>query len=99
MAAATDQTYRKQHVLDYVFAGTCVFMLISTVWMFVQDYYREFKPIQREFRNVEEAISQRTMLDYAPNADQLVKIEAAEDAVVQARKALDDAKEEVRKQV
>ena len=51
--AATDQTYRNQKTLDVVFGVSCLLMLLSTMWMFVQDYDREYKPIQRKFRDVE----------------------------------------------
>jgi mono/diheme cytochrome c family protein len=94
MAAATDQTYRNQTILDYVFAASCVILLGTTVWMFVQDYYREFKSIQRDFRDVEEAMAQRTVLDYAPDAKQRDAIVAAEDAVIKAKDNLAQVKKE-----
>ena len=55
--AATDQHYRNQKTLDIVFAVSCVLMLISTIWMLVQDYNREYKAIQREFRDVEATLN------------------------------------------
>ncbi len=55
--AATDQTYRNQKTLDVVFAVSCILMLIGTLWMFWQDYDRPFKHVQREFRDVEEAMN------------------------------------------
>src|SRR5262249_2443439 len=94
MAAATDQTYRNQTILDYVFAASCVVLLITTVWMFVQDYYREFKSVQRDFRDVEEAMAQRAVLDYAPDEKQRAAIVAAEDAVVKSRDKVADVKKE-----
>ena len=45
--AATDQTYRSQRMLDIVFGVSCLLMLLSVVWMFAQDYYRDFKVEQR----------------------------------------------------
>ena len=56
--AATDQPYRSQRILDMVFAVTCIAMLLSLVWMFVQDFNREFKTVQREFRDVEAAMNE-----------------------------------------
>ena len=38
--AATDQHYRKQRVLDVVFAVSSILMLLSLFWMFWQDYAR-----------------------------------------------------------
>ena len=40
--AATDKPYRDQYVLDVVFAASCGVMLLSLVWMFADDYYREY---------------------------------------------------------
>ena len=78
MAAATDQTYRNQKALDYVFAASCVALLLTTVWMFVQDYFREFKSVQRDFRDVEEAMAQRGVLENAPDAQKLQEVLDAE---------------------
>ena len=47
--AATDKTYRDQYHLDIVFALSSILMLVSLVWMFMQDYYREYKEEQRGF--------------------------------------------------
>ena len=41
--AATDQTYRDQKILDVVFGVSCALMLITTGWMFWQDYNRDWK--------------------------------------------------------
>jgi mono/diheme cytochrome c family protein len=84
--AATDQTYRSQKTLDIVFAVSCVLMLISIVWMFVQDYNREFKHEQRAFRDVETALLERSMLERLPDASQL---RAVTEAVAQARDNVD----------
>ena len=35
--AATDQNYRNQYALDIVFAVSSILMLVSVLWMFVQD--------------------------------------------------------------
>ena len=41
--AATDQHYRNQKTLDVIFSVSCGALLLSTLWMFWQDYSREFK--------------------------------------------------------
>jgi mono/diheme cytochrome c family protein/cytochrome c1 len=67
--AATDQTYRKQKTLDVVFGVSCVLMLVSIVWMFADDYSREWKKEQRVFRDVEEEMSKRAALDKLPTVE------------------------------
>src|SRR5437016_1597103 len=95
--AATDQTYRSQRRLDVVFGLSCLVMLASIVWMFYQDYHREFKAEQREFRDVEEALAERQMLNLVPNQQQLDRIKRTEEDVAQKRKARDEGAEDVRK--
>src|SRR5438132_13241918 len=95
--AATDQTYRRQRTLDIVFGVSCVLMLASIVWMFFQDYHRPFKAEQREFRDVEEALAQRQMLNLVPNQQQLDQIKATEEDVARKRQARDEGTLEVRK--
>src|SRR5262245_47153740 len=88
--AATDQTYRSQRTLDAVFGASCLLMLISVVWMFAQDYFREFKVEQRDFRDVETALAERDMLNLVPDNARMDQIEAAEknlDEKIQARNA------------
>src|SRR6266852_1819805 len=82
--AATDQTYRKQKTLDIVFAVSCVVMLISIIWMFVQDYNREFKQVQRKFRDVDEALTERQMVEKLPDIN-LVKEVADEREAKEAK--------------
>ena len=69
--AATDQNYRNQKGLDIVFGVSCVLMLLSVVWMFWQDYSREFKVEQRDFRDVEAAVAERQMLQLVPDQKQM----------------------------
>jgi mono/diheme cytochrome c family protein len=57
--AARDDTYRNQRWLDIIFAVSCVVMLVSMVWMFAVDYYREFRPVQIRGREVEVALLRR----------------------------------------
>ena len=64
--AATDQTYRNQYGLDIVFAVSSILMLLSVVWMLIDDYRREFKTEQRIFRDVEMAMAQREALQKTP---------------------------------
>src|SRR4051794_13889258 len=90
--AATDQTYRNQKLLDVVFGVSCFLLLATTVWMFVQDYNRDFKAVQRTFRDVETALSERDMIDKLPDA-QIVYDKR--DDMEEARDDLDGARNEV----
>lgn len=90
--AATDQTYRNQYRLDLVFGISCVLMLIGTVWMFAQDYFREFKQVQREFRDVEEGVAQQTLVSLAPTSYEMKAIEDAQAAVARNREILAQVK-------
>ncbi len=80
--AATDQSYRNQYTLDVVFGVSSILMLFSVLWMFVQDYNREYKAEQRPFRDVEVALAQRLALDQIPTT---AEFDAAADAVEKAR--------------
>jgi hypothetical protein len=90
--AATDQTYRSQKILDRVFAATCIAMLLSVIWMFVQDYNREFKSVQRDFRDVEAAVNESSMLDQLPDVKD---VDAQVQLVAQTRAALNKARRRV----
>jgi cytochrome c2 len=94
--AATDQNYRNQKILDIVFGISCVLMLASIVWMFVQDYNREFKKVQREFRDVDEALTERTMLEKLPEA---ASVESASEAVKAARTNLENVRSETERNI
>jgi mono/diheme cytochrome c family protein len=83
--AATDQTYRNQRVLDVVFGASCLLMLVAVFAMFQQDYDREFKHEARKFRDVEEAVYQRQMLDLVPDQDKREAIKTAENDLKEAR--------------
>src|SRR6266481_7003592 len=93
--AATDQTYRNQRWLDIVFGVTCVLMLVSVVWMFWQDYNREFKVDQRDFRDVEAAVAERQMLKLVPDQKQMEEIEEQERTLAHVRQLRDEAAERV----
>src|SRR5713101_2206012 len=92
--AATDQTYRHQKTLDIVFALSCIVMLISVVWMFVQDDNREFKQVQRKFRDVDEALTERQLVEKLPDIQRVQ--EAADDREEKAAK-LQQIKDENRR--
>src|SRR5262249_40062502 len=91
--AATDQTYRPQKWLDVVFGVSCVLMLVSIVWMFYQDQYRDWKVEQRTFRDVEEAMALRDTVALAPDAAQLKKLKALEQKLAKTRDEVAKAKE------
>ena len=88
--AATDKPYRNQRTLDIVFAVSCILMLASTVWMLVVDYNREFKAVQRNFRDVESVLNERQMLAQLPDPAEVKKLQeevaAKKQAVEEARK-------------
>jgi mono/diheme cytochrome c family protein len=87
--AATDQLYRSQKTMDIVFGVSCAAMLLTTLWMFADDYYRPFKKVQRTFRDVEATLAEREAVDKLPDPD-LVKQKNA--AVRRARRDLEQAK-------
>src|SRR5258708_3265474 len=90
--AATDKPYRSPRILDIVFAASCVLLLIATLWMLMQDYFREFKTVQRDFRYVETALNERAMLKAMPD---IKEIEAKRQTVADARKNLEDSRKEL----
>jgi mono/diheme cytochrome c family protein len=67
-------------------------MLGTTVWMFVDDYNRDFKAVQRTFRDVEATLAEREMLEKVPSTED-VKEQA--DKVKEARAARDEARKKV----
>src|SRR5205823_10586864 len=97
LMAATDQNYRNQKGLDIVFGVSCVLMLVGVVWMFWQDYSREFKVEQRDFRDVEAAVAERQMLQLVPDQKQMEEIEEAEDFLRMARQERDQAAQKLSK--
>ncbi|MFO0841350.1 MAG: c-type cytochrome [Gemmataceae bacterium] len=87
--AATDQHYRSQNALDVVFGVSCGLMLLTTVWMFVDDYNRSFKPVQRTFRDVEATVAERDLVDKLPDPE-LLKQRRVQ--LKRAREGVEDAK-------
>src|SRR3954470_3380314 len=83
--AASDQTYRNLKALHVVFAVSSVAMLVTTGWMFWDDYNRPFKKEQRVFRDVETEMAKRAMLTAAPTEEQRKSVVEAEQAVARAR--------------
>ena len=90
--AATDKPYRNQQTLHIVFAVSCVAMLLTTVWMLMDDYNREFKTVQRKFRDVEAQLSLGLMLEHMPPRKQ---VDDAVERVAGARKTRDDRRDEL----
>jgi cytochrome c2 len=90
--AATDKPLRDQNMLDIVFAVSSVAMLVSAILMFAQDYFREWKPEQRVFREVESLLAQRAALQLMPSTEE---IDSAEQAVEDAKKARESKQPEV----
>jgi cbb3-type cytochrome oxidase cytochrome c subunit len=97
--AASDKPFHNQRTLDIVYAVSNILMLLSVIWMFVQDYNREYKTEQRAFREVEVAIAQRTALESIPSAkefddardlvqDLKTKRDEKKDALASARAAM-----------
>jgi mono/diheme cytochrome c family protein len=87
--AATEQFYRNQKALDVVFGVSCVLMLLSCLWMYAQDYNREYKGAQRRFRDIEEAMNERLMLEKMPSA---AVVRDKDRELRQARAALEKAR-------
>src|SRR6516165_7694517 len=92
--AASDQTYRNQHWLDIAFGVTSALMLFSIVWMFVDDYNREWKPSQRRFRDVETALAQRLAMDNIPSTKEFKEAETALESARKKRAGQDQEYEE-----
>jgi mono/diheme cytochrome c family protein len=91
--AATDQKYRNPKTLDLVFGVSCVLMLLTSLWMFAQDYNRQYKSVQREFRDVEEALNEHQMLEKLPDHE---TFKDKQEAVKLARANLEKARAKVR---
>ncbi len=92
--AATDKPYRNQYHLDVIFGVSCIVLLLTTAWMFIDDHYRAYKPVQRKFRDVEEALYVQQMAEKYPQ-DKLDAVKQAQTDVDEATKALNQAKKGV----
>ncbi len=60
---ATEQTWRDSKLLHIVFGISGIAMLITTVWMLAADHNREWKPVQRKFREIETWFTQAKITD------------------------------------
>src|SRR5262245_29205451 len=90
--AATDKPYRNQQTLNVVFAVSCVAMLLTVLWMLVDDYNREFKTVQRKFRDVEAQHSLSLMLKNMPDRS---TVEKASEELARAREARQEKQKEL----
>jgi cbb3-type cytochrome oxidase cytochrome c subunit len=75
--AATDKPFHNPRTLDIVFGVSNILMLLSVVWMFVQDHVREYKAEQRAFRPVEVEVAKRMALKDLPNEEEFKSAEKA----------------------
>lgn len=50
---ATEQTWRDQKKLHFLFAITGTILFVATVWMFLKDHNREWKQYQSDARNIQ----------------------------------------------
>src|SRR5262249_58962289 len=71
----------------------CALMLLTTVWMFAQDYGRDFKAVQRTFRDVEAAVAERDMVDKLPDPAEVAQ---KREALRAARAELEQKKAELK---
>ena len=82
---ATERTFYDQKLLHRLFAVSGLLMLISTIWMFMVDHNRSWKPYQRTASNVEIKMTRWRELQYKTE-DQLAlnaKLEAELAATLQ----------------
>ncbi|MDP6466445.1 MAG: hypothetical protein QF918_01805, partial [Pirellulaceae bacterium] len=61
---ATERTFYDQKLLHRLFAVSGLLMLISTIWMFMVDHNRSWKPYQRTASNVEIKMTRWRELQY-----------------------------------
>src|SRR5262249_48922310 len=97
--AATDKHYRDQNLLDIVFALSSLLMLASMIWMFAQDYNREYKEEQRTFRDVEQGIAQRQAYEQLPSEAEVTKAEELVDATKKDKESKDPEITKMRKEI
>ena len=83
--AATDQNYRSQRILDIVFAASCVLLLLSTVWMFADDFFKEWKQDQNTFNDADETMDVLDALNVVPSEADVTQ---AEEEVKSAEQSL-----------
>jgi len=75
---ATEETWYNQKLLHVIFGCSSLVMLISVVWMIAQDHEREWKGVQRDFRDI-----QQKQLAGRLRAEQKNQIEVVKQAELQ----------------
>ncbi|MCO6457499.1 MAG: hypothetical protein J5I93_19540 [Pirellulaceae bacterium] len=65
---ANEQTWRNLTLLHKIFAISGVILLVSTIWMFVADHNREWKPFQRNANRVEIQLAEWRKTQYESEA-------------------------------
>src|SRR5947208_12267397 len=95
--AATDTTYRNIKRLHVVFAVSSLVMLVTIIWMFADDYYRDWKVEQRVFFDVEEEMAKRAALAAAPSEERVAEIENLERTLLDKKKDLARVRTEMEK--
>lgn len=82
---ASEQTWRDTKLLHKVFAISSVIMLIATIWMFVKDHNRPWKPYQRAMARVDIILNNWRKLQFETNEARRLKqdLEAAVQAARQ----------------
>src|SRR5262245_14638510 len=101
MADRGDTHYRVG-TLNRWFAGSSLFLLAATLWMVLDDWSRQWKGYQREFKAIEVARA-KAQLD-APEAKAVVaeeerlrgELQRAEEDLARRRAELDTAEQELR---
>ena len=86
---ATEKTWYDQKLLHLIFGCTSLVMLVSVVWMIVEDHEREWKNHQREFRTIEEKQLRGRLA--AEQKLQAEKVEQAEMVLANAESQQPDA--------
>src|SRR5579863_9953728 len=77
---ATEQTWRNPKFMHVVFGISGVAMLVTTIWMLAADHNREWKPVQRKFRDIETWYTQAKINDQ-DSADYEAKKNELDDAL------------------
>ena len=80
---ATEQTWRNPKFMHVVFGISGVAMLVTTIWMLAADHNREWKPVQRKFREIEAWYKQAQINDQ-DSAEYETEKKELEDALAMA---------------
>ena len=81
--------------LNFLFAILAVVTLIGVAWMVWDDYAREWKSYQRQFRVIETEVTQQQLADVQAQVDQaeLTRLQQQRDSAEQTLAAQQDAEE------